>query len=99
MVSRRRLLAASLAGAAVPALPARAEDLGSRLTPLIQAHKGEVAVGVRHLVTGEGFSYHAEDPMPTASLIKLAVMIETYRQANDGKVDLQKPIMLKAEDR
>ena len=55
--------------------------LESRLSPLIHAHKGKVAVAVKHLTTGESFAHQATEVMPTASLIKFPVMIEAYRQA------------------
>ena len=67
--------------------------------PLIQAHKGKVAVAVKNLETGESFAYHADDPMPTASLIKFPVMIEAYRQAAEKTIDLDKPITLKKSDK
>jgi hypothetical protein len=35
---------------------AAGETLESRLMPLIKAHKGKVAVAVKHLETGESFS-------------------------------------------
>jgi beta-lactamase class A len=76
-----------------------ADDLSTRLTPLIQAHKGEVAVAVKHLGTGETFLYHSDQPMPTASLIKLAVMIEVYQQVHEGKIKLTDPVTLRNEDR
>lgn len=75
------------------------ETLESRLTPLIQAHKGKVAVAVKNLDTGESFGYHADQPMVTASLIKFPIMVETYRQAAEKKVDLDKPITLKKADK
>lgn len=80
---------------------ARAEDstLESRLMPLIQAHKGKVAVAVRNLETGESFSYHADDPMPTASLIKFPVMVEAYRQSAEKAVDLDKTLTLTKADK
>src|SRR6059058_1478772 len=67
---------------------AAAQSLAERLQPLISAHEGEVAVAVKHLKTGESFSHKADEPMPTASLIKLPVMVEAYRQASEGKIDL-----------
>jgi beta-lactamase class A len=73
--------------------------LDARLMPLIKAHKGKVAVMVKHLGSGETFSYHADDVLPTASLIKLAVMIEAYRQAADKKLDLDKVVTLRKEDK
>ena len=75
------------------------ETLESRLAPLIQAHKGKVAVAVKDLTTGESFAYHADEPMATASLIKFPIMIEAYRQAAEKKLDLARPIILKQADK
>ena len=74
-------------------------SLGQILLPLIKAHTGEVAVAVKHLKTGESFAYRGDEPMPTASLIKLAVMIEAYRQASEKQIDLAAPITLRKEDK
>ncbi len=85
----------------IPGTSSAGEDdsLESCLRPLIDAHEGQVAVAVKNLKTGECFAYHADDPMPTASLIKLPVMVETYRQAAEGKVDLDKRLTLRKEDK
>ena len=82
-------------------LPALAADpsLESRLMPLIEAHKGTVAVAVKNLKSRETFLYHADDPMPTASLIKFPVMIETYRQAAEKAIDLDANVTLKDSDK
>jgi beta-lactamase class A len=73
--------------------------LASRIDPLIRAHKGKVAVAVKNLRSGESFQYHADEVMPTASLIKFPVMIEVYRQAAAGAVDLDARLTLRAEDK
>src|SRR3954453_18262105 len=73
--------------------------LESRLMPLIEAHEGKVAVAVKDLKTGETFLYHADDPMPTASLIKFPVMIEAYRQAEEKAIDLGTKVILKDSDK
>jgi beta-lactamase class A len=75
------------------------QTLESRLLPLIRAHKGKVAVAVKHLGTGQSYGYHESEVMPTASLIKLPVMVEAYRQAVAGKVDLNAVVVLKHEDK
>src|SRR5262249_40530001 len=73
-------------------------SLESRLAPLAKAHKGKVAIAVKHLNTGETYCLNADEPMPTASLIKLAVMVEAYCQAHEGKVRLSELVSLqKAE--
>jgi D-alanyl-D-alanine carboxypeptidase (penicillin-binding protein 5/6) len=76
-----------------------AQSLAERVTPLITAHEGKVAVAIKHLTSGESFVHEADTPMPTASLIKLPVMIEAYRQAAEGKLDLAQQVTLKDEDK
>src|SRR5207248_6937344 len=51
-------------------------SLEARLAPLAKAHKGQVAIAAKHLGSGESYFLNADVPMPTASLIKLAVMVE-----------------------
>jgi beta-lactamase class A len=67
--------------------------------PLVHAHKGQVALSIKNLATGEAFAYRADEPMPTASLIKFPVMVETYRQAAEKRVDLNTPVTLKNADK
>ena len=78
--------------------PLSAQTLEQRLMPLIEAHAGKVCVAVKHLEKDDSFFQRADEPMPTASLIKLAVMIETYRQAREAQVDLTKHVVLRKED-
>ncbi len=78
---------------------AAGQSLSERLMPLISAHEGEVAVAVKHLKTGESFSHKADEPMPTASLIKLPVMVEAYRQASEGKIDLKTMVTFDDDDK
>src|SRR3954471_11318617 len=82
-------------------LPAVGADptLESRLLPLIEAHEGKVAVAVKNLKTGETYLYHADEPMPTASLIKFPVMVEAYRQAAEKEVDLDAKVTLRDSDK
>jgi beta-lactamase class A len=73
--------------------------LDKRLAPLADAHKGEVAIAVKHLDNGESYYLNADKPMPTASLIKVAVLIEVYLQADEGKFSLKDPVTLREEDK
>ena len=81
------------------ATAADGDTLDSKLLPIIRAHQGQVAVAVKHLKSGVAFEYRGTLPMPTASLIKFPIMIEAYRQAHEGQLNLQKPIALKTEDK
>ncbi len=75
-----------------------AQTLGQKLEPLLHSHQGEIAVAVKNLKTGESFQYRAEVPQPTASLIKLPIMIAAYQRAEQNEVSLDQPIVLKKED-
>jgi beta-lactamase class A len=86
------LLLLALLGPAGPTLE-------SRLAPLIADHKGKVAVGVKNLTTGETWYHRGDAVMPTASLIKVAVLIETYMQADESKVNLRDTITLRDADK
>src|SRR5262245_19263407 len=72
--------------------------LGDRIEPIAKAHKGKIAVAVKNLETGEGYSLNADEVMSTASLIKVTVMVETYWQAHEGKVKLDTMVTLKKAD-
>ena len=79
----------------------RGESVGLQavLQPLIDAHRGTVAVAVKHLKTGEGYAYRADRPMPTASLIKFPLMISAYRKVDAGELSLDQVITLADEDK
>jgi beta-lactamase class A len=76
-------------------VPGIAQDLGSELQPLLEKHRGDVGLMVKNLDTGETYQYHSDDVMPTASLIKFPVLIELYRQAEQGTLSLDQQIVLK----
>ena len=76
-----------------------APTLESRLAPLIAAHEGKVAVGVKNLTTGETWYHEGDAVMPTASLIKVAVMIDAYMQADEGKLNLRDKLTLRDADK
>jgi beta-lactamase class A len=83
----------------VAAAPGPSPDLESRLAPLARAHKGRVAIAVKNLETGASYFLNADEVMPTASLIKVAVMIEAYQQADEGKLNLADTVTLRAADK
>ena len=76
-----------------------ADGLEARLAPLLKAHKGRVAIAIKHLKTGESYYLNADEVMPTASLIKFPVMIEVYQQVAEGKVKLSDMVTLHDSDK
>jgi beta-lactamase class A len=88
-------LAALLAGAASARpqeLPAKQDDLLAKLRARVQAVDarldGVLGVYVRDLATGATVELRPDEVFPTASSIKLAVLYELYRQAEEGRLDL-----------
>ncbi len=73
--------------------------LASALLPMIEAHEGEVTVAFKHLTTGETYRHDAECPLPSASLIKLPLMLTAYRAAAIGDLSLDDRIVLSEEDK
>src|SRR6478672_4786027 len=74
------------------------KSLEDVLKPAIEAHHGDVGIAVKHLKTSESYEYKADRPMPTASLIKLPVMIATYEAVDKEKLSLTELIELKKAD-
>jgi beta-lactamase class A len=79
--------------------PPPSKGLETHLAPLAKAHKGKVAIAVKHLVTGEAYYFNADAVMPTASLIKVAVLLEAYLQADEGKFKLTDKVTLREADK
>jgi beta-lactamase class A len=91
-------------GAAVGLLAARgtaAEEPSwqAALTQRIAGHSGDAGVCVVHLESQTRFGHRADVPMPTASLIKLPVMIAAYHAASLGRVKLSDSVVLREEDK
>lgn len=75
------------------------EQLAEGIRPLVAAHQGQVAVAVKHLERGITFLHREHEPQPTASLIKVAVMVAAYDQVASGKLALDKRLTVTAEDK
>jgi beta-lactamase class A len=84
------LLAATLASAAE--LPPKPAELLARLRARVLAVDarldGVLGVCVRDTATGATIELRPDEVFPTASSIKLAVLYELYRQADEERVDL-----------
>jgi beta-lactamase class A len=91
------MLTALLVGTLFVADPSTETGLQKRLRPLVFAYEGKAAVAVKNLETGECY-YHNADEV-TASLIKIAVLIELYQQAQEGKIKLTERVTLRAADK
>jgi beta-lactamase class A len=59
---------------------------------------GVLGVAILDLTTGQQYLLHADEVLPTASSIKIAILAELYRQAQQGKIKLGDPYTLQASD-
>lgn len=75
------------------------EVLDRALKPMIEAHEGRVAAAFKHLETGETWGYDTGRRMPSASLIKLPIMLTAYRAVARGELSLDDRIELSKDDK
>jgi beta-lactamase class A len=59
---------------------------------------GVMGLAVKDLASGETFLIHGDEIMPQASSIKIAVLAELYRQAQQGKLKLTDEYVVRKED-
>ncbi len=76
-----------------------AASVDAAMKPLLDGFRGDVAISLHHLESDTSWNYRGDVPMPTASLIKLPVMIEAYRQAAAGQVNMEQQIVLQESDK
>jgi beta-lactamase class A len=70
-----------------------------QLTQLCDHFSGRLGIAARHLGTGEELGVNAEESFPTASSIKIPVLIELYRRAQVGELSLAERLRYTARDR
>ena len=87
-----------VASTASLAQTSKSSSISEAVLPLLKDYQGDVAVAVYHFESDSHWSVRGDVVMPTASLIKLPVMVEAYRQVAAGKVKLDQRIELKKED-
>jgi beta-lactamase class A len=72
--------------------------LGERIVRRAAEFSGECGMFAKNLTTGECVGFNEDVIMPTASVIKVCVLCELYRQANEGLVDLHQRREVTPED-
>src|SRR5215470_12694777 len=72
--------------------------LQQQLTALAAAHHGQVAVYAKHLNTGRVVAMNADQPVQTASVIKLAILFEAMEQVRTGKARWDEKITLAKDE-
>jgi len=90
----------SFAQLPTPAEPDKVtKALQQKLEKMAAAHHGKVALYAVDLLTTQAIALNADEPVQTASTIKLALFLETFHQIKDGKIKLEDRIAFKPEDK
>jgi beta-lactamase class A len=74
------------------------EQLERALDAIVAQAGGEVALAATNLATEETIERDAERSMPTASVFKLPLLVEVFRQVEAGDLDLAERVTLSADD-
>ncbi|HXA55915.1 MAG TPA: serine hydrolase [Candidatus Acidoferrum sp.] len=89
---KKLLLACAMLLVAWPANAA--SDLQTRIEAMAASYDGHVTLYAKNLATGETVSLDAARPVQTASVIKLAMMLQAFEQVHAGKLKLTQPVGL-----
>lgn len=63
--------------------------LAATLDSLARGFGGQVGIYVRHLPSGAGVEMNADSVFPTASLVKIPILLTLYDQVARGRLDLE----------
>lgn len=91
-------LVLALAGAAGAAAPGSQAALKARLRAIAARYGGVVTLAGADLRTGASFGLNADQPVATASVIKLPVMVEAFFQMQEGKLHWSQVLTLRKSD-
>jgi beta-lactamase class A len=73
--------------------------LQGRLEARAAAHRGVVGIAVIDLQTGDSLAIRGEEPFPTASVIKVPILVELFHQVQHGRLRLEDPLVLLEADK
>ena len=88
------LVLASLLVASAP----RAQDLQDEAQRALDALPAKSSLFALHVPSGRTIAVRADEPMNTLSVIKLAVMVQAFRDAEAGRLRLGERYTIRAED-
>lgn len=83
---------------------ARAQEISGtvlrdKIQPLVEKHRGTVGVSVRHLDTGERLEILGNERFPTASVIKIPIMVEAFARTANREIMLEELLTLQRGDK
>lgn len=75
------------------------KEVFDSLLPRLQAMPGRTSLYAKDLTTGETCAYREELPLVAASVIKLPILVEAFRQERDGLLSMEEKCCIRPEDK
>lgn len=60
---------------------------------------GDIGLYILDTATGQEAGFHADQPLEAASVIKIPIMVEAFRQKEEGLIDFDAPVTIRKEDK
>jgi beta-lactamase class A len=76
----------------------RRRRLERDIATVAQRFDGRLGLAAKNLATGEEVLHEGDTLLPTASVIKLAVLVEVFAQAEEGRLSLDERIVMASTD-
>lgn len=73
--------------------------LKEQIKEILQSFSGLVGVYYKNLITGESFGMNEDQPFVAASVIKVPIMVEVFRQVTTGTLTLDTLLPVHEEDK
>lgn len=89
----------SAGSSAIPSAPGDTLSLRRALESALQGYPGVAGVSVRNLRTGESLSIRGHEPFPSASLVKVPVLVALLDRVHAGEVSLDERMGMIGRDR
>ena len=80
-------------------LSAADSQLDERIASKTKGFNGKVSLYAKNLDTGKSYGLSSDEGVRTASTIKLAIMIECFAEAGEGKLKLSEPITITEDEK
>lgn len=70
-----------------------------RIDALVKTLPGKIGLYVCYPDSGEGYGFNCDMPLEAASVIKVPIMVEAFRQKEAGLIDFDAPVTIRKEDK
>ena len=97
-MTRRLVFLLFIASAVLPA-KSNTASLDEAVQAKVHGFAGRVSLYAKNLDSGATYALRADEPVRTASTIKLPIMVECFAEAAEGKLNLSEPLTLTQDEK